>query len=108
MEIEYSGEAEKAILICYREFMTVQPGMIPTVAQIYQLVKYYMDVQCYDLTFPEVFQIMSKDLVAQILDKNKYVHKREGITMYEAQNVLFDNWFYSDRLLKGDVDGNQV
>jgi hypothetical protein len=103
LNIGLSPESEKIILVNYGAFMVVQPGKIPSVKQIYDLTKQYMDMNCYDIIYPEVFLSINQDLVAIVLDKNKYVHiRKDGILVYEAQNILFENWCnYQKLLLQG-------
>jgi hypothetical protein len=100
LNIVLNSESEKAVLENYAAFMVVKEGSIPSIKQIYELTKQYMDANCYDLIYPEIFSTMTEDLVGIILDKNKYVHiNKDGVIVYEAQNKLFDDWFYFQRLM---------
>lgn len=71
---------------------------IPSVSQLSSLIKYYMDVNCYDLTDEEVYKSMTQDTIEFTLNKFKYIHIKDGNVCCNSQNLIIDNWIDQDMI----------
>jgi hypothetical protein len=100
VEVDKTSAIDNLIINTYHEYMKHNP-IIPSAKHISDMADYVMDVMCYDLAYPEISKSMiTDDVVHDVLSRYRYVHKHEGDLYFDAQNKIFENWFYHEQLLK--------
>lgn len=82
---------EKTILLCYRNFIENNPG-IPTIKKLYDHIKYYMDVNCYDLVYEDVYKNMNEFEIEMTVIRYKNVYLKDGLKCCDCQNVVIEGW----------------
>lgn len=93
---------EKIVLESYFELLG-RDRIVPSVKHVLRNAMLIIDKNCYDLIYSDIKENISEIVVHNILFKFQHVHKYDGKKFFEAQNVVLDDWFTYQKLLKEGV-----
>jgi hypothetical protein len=97
---ENSDVIEKIILGIYIA-MLEKDTMLPSVNNIVRECKLKCEKEAYDLIYGDDFITkIDEQVVHDTLARYKHAHRYSGSTCYEAQNLLFSEWYDYQLLLK--------
>jgi len=95
---------EKLILRCYMELMTIE-SRIPSASSISRRSKLTSEKEAFDMIYGDDFITKIDDsVVHNILSKYRHIHKYAGETFYEAQNMLFKDWYDFQAMIDDKYD----
>lgn len=93
-------DLERLILKTYVDLLK-KDSIVPSVQNIVRDAKITCEKEAYDLIYGEDFvNKISEQSVHNILSAYKHAHRYFGTTCYEAQMLLFDDWYDFQILLK--------
>ncbi|MCX8074130.1 MAG: hypothetical protein N2749_00900 [Clostridia bacterium] len=91
---------EKLIMRVYIEMLR-KDNIVPSVNNIVKTAKLIAEKEAYDFIYgPDIISKIEPQTVHQVLSAHKCAHGYFGTVCYEAQILLFDNWYDFQILLK--------
>ena len=91
---------ERLVLKSYMKLI-LKESLIPSASNIAREAKLTSEREAYDVIYGDDFVTKIDDsVVHNTLSKYRHIHKYMGDIFYEAQNLLFHNWYDFQALQK--------
>lgn len=94
---QVDNPVDKIIIEAYIEIFT-EDKVIPKINTVYNRAIYNVEAKAYDIIYGDIMSSINSDIVFAILSNNKNVFRQSGKSVFDAQTLLFRN-FYKEEIL---------